>query len=256
MIWAGATYVLLAIVALGLYRVVRERWLPVYFLGLSLRMGGMLFALLPLIVLPVWLVLTQADIPTGFETGAITGTLVATGWIVAFILREYEGARTRDQTRVDVLVALQQEVFSILEKLDERPIMQDATSTQARIVAGGEKASRYHPVPSAESAPVVFQAVANDIKVLKAQTLEPVLRFYAAYSDLQSFIEDFRSPSFSALPVDRRVAAHGVLTKRRVSALIWGLRAIGAVNAALGVQNPNDINRSGQNPDITAASAP
>lgn len=250
----GAAYVALVVVVALLTASARgvSGLFPPFLRGMALRLTVALVLLLPVIVVPVWLVVTRLPIAPEFRTGAVTGTLIATGWIVAFILREYETARARNQTRVDVLVALQQEVFSCLERFDERPIRADAATAQQSITDGGDDpATTYHPLPSSESPPTVFDAVKADIKVIDPDTLEEVLRFYAAYSDLRAFIDDFRSEAFRAMPAARRVGAHEVLTKRREAALVWAIKAMVSINVALGTPNPGRIARSGQNPDIT-----
>ena len=242
-----------AILLLG-YCVLRgvrgPRPLPRYIWSLGTRIAVALVLLLPLIAGPVWIVVAVLDVPSDYRTGAATGTIIATGWVVAFILQQFEGARARDQTRVDVLVALQQEVFSCVERLDERPIRAEADAAQARILA--EEVPPYVPLPASEGPPTVFEAMRVDVKVIDPDTLEEVLRFYAAYSDLRAFIDDFRSEAFRALPPDRMAAAHEVLTERRVAALFWALKALRSINAALGLADPDYVRRSGHNSEITA----
>lgn len=81
-------------------------------------------------------------------------------------------------------------------------------------------------------------------------TLGPILRFYAAYSDLTAMVDDARSEDFAKLAADRRMRAHQRLTQNRKATLFWGLTAIYAINRAMGVRGPGNIPRSGQNPDV------
>ncbi len=233
------------------YGVLRARQGPVprYLRSLVARLSMALVLLLPVIVGPVWVVIAVLDVPPDYRNGAVTGTLLATGWVVTFILSQYEGARSRNQTRIDVLVALQQEVFSCLERLDALPIRAEAEAVQARIAAGAGDETPYHPLPSTETAPSVFDAVKGDMRVIDPDTLEEVLRFYAAYGHLRVFVEDFRSADFRAMDAERRIAAHMMLTQRREGALVWALRALVSINAALGLSGRMPP-RSGLNPEI------
>lgn len=244
-------FLLYPVAVLAGYGVLRARRGPVpnYLRSLVARLSAALVLLLPLIVGPVWVVIAVLDVPPDYRNGAVTGTIVATGWVVTFILSQYEGARLRNQTRIDVLVALQQEVFSCLERLDALPIRAEAEAMQARIAAGAGDDPPYHPVPSTETEPSVFEAVKEDIRVIDPDTLEEVLRFYAAYGHLRAFVEDFRSAEFRAMDADRRIAAHKMLSQRREAALIWALRALVSINEALGLPARMPP-RSGANQDI------
>lgn len=258
-VWAG--YYLVALVVLAAVWAARSGWLgqsprvPRYILSLALRMGGALFALLPLIVLPVWVMAALVQIPADLRTGAVAGTVLATGWLVAFLLREYETARNRHQTRIDVLAALRTEIVTFVTKLDQQNLGAAAKATQQKIRDGGDRRQRYQPVPSTESPPTVYHAVSADMKVVDPETLEVVLRFYAAHSDLRSFIDDFRSEAFAAMTAPRRAQAHADLTQNRRHTLHWGLAALDAIDASLAGHETKHVQRTDKNPDITGRRA-
>lgn len=231
----------------------------IFFVAGGMLLAGVLLrvvlALVPIVALAgslIWFVLVPNQDIGEARTALIAGTVIATGWVATFLAAEYQRARDRNQTQQDVLVALQSEVFAIIEKLDKDAIAADAERVQERIAAGGDGAGAYYPFSVSESPPIVYQAVSGSISVLDAVTLEPVLRFYAAFSELTAVVADVRSAEFRALSADRRVAVHKGLTQNRIATLTWGLRALVAINMSLGANNPRGIPRSGRNPEITA----
>lgn len=254
-LWAAGYLVLMVAAAMVLRAASGPPVVPAYVAALARRMGGALLLLLPVIVIPAWLMTVQVPIPETLRQGAIAGTVIATGWIVTFVIAEYREERLRDEKRRDTLRALRSEIFALVDKLDNVAIAEQAVIVQNRMRAGaglkrGGGEAPYHPFATSESAPIVFSAVAASVPLLEEATVEAVVRFYAEYTDLQALAGDMRSNFARSLPIWRRVALHEQLTRRRRSTLLWGLKAYAAINVELGVPNPNDIPRSGLNPDI------
>lgn len=216
-------------------------------------------ALLPFLVMAaavVWYIVLPSNVPPSTQPALIAGTVIATGWLATFVANEYQRARQRDTTQQDVLLALRSEVFTIVEKLDKNAITDGAAKVQERIREAGDKAPgaavdpAYYPFSASESPATVYQSVSGSISVLEADTLEPVLRFYAAFSELTAMVEDTRSEPFRALVAERRIRMHKELTAHRKATLYWGLRAIATINEELGVERPRNIPRSGKNQDV------
>ena len=160
------------------------------------------------------------------------------------------GASGRGASAGGVLLAVRRGIFAVVEKLDKEPIEESAKKVQGLIEAGGNGTGAYRPFAASESPPIVYQAVSGSIPVLNAETLEPILRFYAAYSDLTAMAEDVRAKDFQSLNAERRVNAHMALTTHRIATLYWGLRAVKVINAEFGDKNPAVFERSGKNPGV------
>ena len=214
-----------------------------------------LLTLVPLVVIAtsiIWFLILPNDELKEVRTPLIVGTVIAMGWLVTFLVSEFQRASDRAQSQYDVLLALRSEIFAVVEKLDKDPIKQRAQTVQDLIKAGGNGNRTYHPFTASESPPIVYQAVSGSIPLLNVEALEPILRFYAAYSDLTAMVEDTRNEEFKSLSFERRIALHKDLVKNRIATLGWGLAAVKAANLALEVLNPEEIGRSGENPRVTA----
>ena len=238
-------------------------WAPRLIRATLLRV---LFALAPLLALAlvlIWSVL----LPDGRITEAvlpalIAGTIVATGWLVTFLVAEYrrlsedEARRTeKEVSRLDTLFALRSEIFALVDKLDNQSIAENARNVQQMIADGdGMDAEgnrvEYYPFSTRESEPIVFNAVSSLVPSLTPSTVDPVLRFYAEYTDMRSMVEDTRTELALSLPPQRRIALHAQLASRRKATLRWGLQALVQINRELGVENPENIQRTGKNADI------
>lgn len=185
----------------------------------------------------------------------IAGAMIALGWLITFLISSYREAEARDQQRRDTLYALRGEIFALVDKLDNQKIRDNAGKVQGKIANGDgvdENGApvEYFPFSTMESEPIVFEAVSSTVPALAEDTVAAVVRFYAEYTDMRKMIEDARSDDAKALSRERRVALHKQLTNRRISTLRWGLRAYIEINKELGAKDPENVNRSGLNPEV------
>lgn len=240
--------VFLALVAvILLYRHRQEREL----LTMLKRGGVVLLPILLVMLLPISLLLFSDSLDVRLRQAGIAGLMIAGGWLASFIFQEERKQRDRKAQELDLLLALRSEVFTVVEKLDKRPITQNAVSVQQKIVLGGDDAgSAYFPFSATESPATVYDAVSGQLHVIAAEALEPVLRFYAAYSELTAIVEDTHRESYGKLNALRRVNLHRELTQQRRATLYWGLRALAAINLRIGVENPEELPRSGFNQEL------
>ncbi len=240
--------VFLALIAvILLYRHRQEREL----LTMLKRGGVVLLPILLVMLLPISLLLFSDSLDVRLRQAGIAGLMIAGGWLASFIFQEERKQRDRKAQELDLLLALRSEVFTVVEKLDKRPITQNAVSVQQKIVLGGDDAgSAYFPFSATESPATVYDAVSGQLHVIAAEALEPVLRFYAAYSELTAIVEDTHRESYGKLNALRRVNLHRELTQQRRATLYWGLRALAAINLRIGVENPEELPRSGFNQEL------
>lgn len=217
------------------------------------RLLAVVFARTVLVLLPVfclaWLVLVELVLPfIGDQAGTslplgglIAGTAIAFGWLATAMVGDFRQALQADETRRDVMQALRGEIFTFVETLDTWSIEGDRKSAKDRIEAGGPLGEggkgAYLVFWTQDSAPLVFQAVAADIKALDAAVLEIVIRFYAVYTDYCTVVADTRTEVVRALPPERQKSMVDVVLSRRELALTWGLTALEALNEALDVQD-------------------
>lgn len=220
-------------------------------LAMLKRGGVVLLPILLVMLLPISLLLFSDSLDVRLRQAGFAGLMIAGGWLASFIFQEERKQRDRHGQELDLLLALRSEIFTVVEKLDKRPITQDAVRVQQKIVLGGDDAlTAYFPFSATESPATVYDAVSGQLHVIAAEALEPVLRFYAAYSELTAIVEDTHRDSYGKLNARRRVNLHRELTQQRRATLYWGLRALAAINLRIGVQQPEDLPRSGYNVDL------
>lgn len=246
--WGGVSLTIAGIFGPAFFIALYFVWAGPLLSGVFLRVLAALIPLVGLAALVIlWIVKGLSD-AVGVKTALITGTVIAAGWIATWLAAEYRRDRDRDQTRREVLYALRSEIFTAFQTLDSIDWRQNAEEIQDKIRDGGDcERTRYHPFVGTESPPIVFQAVSGAINLLPEGTLEPVLRFYSALNDLATLGADMRSDTFAGLDAKRRIGGHVRLTDTRIATLKWAMQSIIAIDAALGVENPERIERSGKN---------
>lgn len=229
------------------------RWGERTVVQMLLRGALVLVPVLAAALVPIIWTMSAGWIDVRLRQGILAGLIIVSGWLAGFLFQEERKQRDRDNRRADTLTALQSEIYNTISKIDNQAITETAQTQQERMLSGGDGPMPYVPFSTSESAPIVFDAVSDAIPLLRTDTIRPVLRFYAEYSDLRTIVEDMRLDEFKALSPERRVAVHKELTRRRIVTLRWGMRALIAVNIALGMTEAEarKIKRSGLNPRIT-----
>ena len=248
-------YVAVACAGALLFRALTGPLRPPRFLPLVLTRAAVGFAALsPFVVGLVWFALEQVDNVPAVLSGAIGGTVVAVGWVVAFGLRQFETLKEREQAAVDTMYVLRAEIFAAVAHLDSTDWESSSKTTQTKIKKGGNaKNTRYMPFTLTESPPVLFRAVSDHFASLPAGTIRPVAEFYTALNDLTTLADDFKRNDFIDLDVDIRVGAHKRITRARLVALQRGINALYALNLELGDRDPDgqdSLPRTGKNPQI------
>jgi hypothetical protein len=245
---AAASAMLALVVVLLLYRRKQVALLSVLGRGVAILLPISLAFLVPIL-----LVLSLPALDVRLKQATIAALIIAAGWVTTFVFQQEREQKLRDDRRQDTLSALQQEIFNVLSKLDSQDIRASAQTQQNRIRNGGFGPYGYVPFSTSESPPIVFDAVSDSIPLLKSETIEPVLRFYAEYADLRTLIQDMKTDEYRGLAPDRRIAVHDALKDRRIVTLKWAMNALVAVNEALGLskEDARALDRSGLNPTIT-----
>ncbi|WP_299615265.1 hypothetical protein [uncultured Tateyamaria sp.] len=233
------------------------RWGERTVVQMLLRGALVLVPVLAAALVPIIWTMSADWIDVRLRQGILAGLVIISGWLAGFLFQEERKQRDRDNRRADTLTALQSEIYNTISKIDNQAITDTARTQQDRMLRGGEGPMAYMPFSTSESAPIVFDAVSDAIPLLRTSTIRPVLRFYAEYADLRTIVEDMRLEEFKTLSPERRVAVHKELTRRRIVTLRWGMRALIAVNIALGMteSEAKNIERSGLNPKITPEGA-
>ncbi|MEM7598880.1 MAG: hypothetical protein AAF382_14395 [Pseudomonadota bacterium] len=225
-------------------------------IALGNSVGRVVFVLAPVsvtlgVVFYFLLLPRYGDVDNDLLRSLLTGLLIAVGWFVTFLASEYREEAQREMRRIDTLVALRAEISTFVFKLDSYDILDSAKRQQDLIrageVLGDGTTAEYMPFSIRESQPIVYGPVSSDIPILKSETVQAVIQFYAEYTDLLSAIEDTRNTLVMQLSRERRVKLHAVLSKRRERSLRSGLKAIAEIDKELPGSEPvqlSDRNRS------------
>lgn len=232
------------VAAAALFRAATGPLRPPAFLGLlAIRVTAVLLVLSPLGVMLLWIALERGQASPTLLPAALAGAVVALGWLVTFILRQYETLEDRDQTRRDTLLALRQEVFTVLETLEKTNWAENAKTVQAKIAnpPGGKTA--FFSFSSTETRPIIFETVAQNLRFMDEVTVGAVVRFYAEFNALRGLIDDTKRQDFRELDAQRRELFHVHLTTQRRNTIFFALRAIYRINVVLGRDDPANIPR-------------
>ena len=129
----------------------------IYLLAAGRLLAGVLWrvllALVPLVAIAatiIWFLILPNEELKEVRTPLIVGTVIAMGWLVTFLVSEYQRASDRAQTQLDVLLALRSEIFAVVEKLDKDPNEESAKKVQGLIEAGGNGTGASPPFAASE----------------------------------------------------------------------------------------------------------
>ena len=205
----------------------RDLYLPLIYQALAVTM---LFV--PLAIWAIWRVLTLDTPPFGLVPGVIGGATVALGWLVASLLRQFESLASLSREREMVMRALREEIFLVFEIFDAVDQEAAGKGTRKQIMDSSDS-DKYMPYPTSISPPVIFNAIGSRVHLIEGGPIEKVTRFYAAYSELASYTEDFRSETIRNLENTRRATAYDILESRRGATLLTAYEAVRALDDAL-----------------------
>ncbi|MCA8880173.1 MAG: hypothetical protein KDA73_09490 [Rhodobacteraceae bacterium] len=193
------------------------------------------------------------DVPPGDQwrvaQAVVAGGVVALGWIVTFAVQEYRRAEERADRVRDTLLALTEEIFTALDRLDAHDIAGEARDAQKKILSG-EGEHPYRPFSISQSPPTIYESVSDSVALLPPGVLEPVVRFYAFYSDLTTIIEDTHRADHALLASKRRKALHEELTRVRAGTLYWAVRGLIAINREVRTKRRQKVPISSRNRDV------
>jgi hypothetical protein len=242
-IWVAAYLVLLVAGAMTVRAVAGWPRPPAFLRVLVTRVAIVLLALSPLGVLILWFALDVGAGEPALLQAAAAGSVVAAGWLVTFVLRQYETMQERDQTARDTLAALREEIFTVLETLERTDWLGSSREMQALIRTPPEGQTAFFPFSSSERRPLVYETLAPNLLILDEVTTRAVVRFHAEFSDLRALVEDTKRADFKELLPERRAGFHVHLTTQRRNTIFFALRAIYRINLVLGTAQPEEIPR-------------
>lgn len=195
---------------------------------------------------------------TELRGALIAGSVIASGWLVTFLVSEYQREQERETMRQDTLAVLQYEIFAVLEKLDKRSLSASEGAVADQLKDGFEAIQPdeigpprpYHPFTASESQPVIYNALSTNISKLSERTMRPIVMFYASYSDVAAMAQDSRSEAFHALSNRRKSLFYRDLASHRRALFIWGVRALVAIGQEIQIKNPEIVNLSDRNQSL------
>jgi hypothetical protein len=137
------------------------------------------------------------------ETAVIGIIGAVVGILLSNVLRLYLDWRNRLERIRDIQTALQAEIRSHRETLEEYG---DAGFAEAMTRRLSEEAG-YVPLVTRKGDAQIFAAIVSDIHILPASVIDPVVVYYRQWRSIGAFVEDLRSDAFGSLPPTRKVEA-------------------------------------------------
>lgn len=166
-----------------------------------------------LIVVPVILVVvaigsvvaSQAEVDLRIRQAAIAAVVVASGWVVSFLLQEYRRADERDERIRDMHRAIYADVASYIEALQgPEALSRDLQVYLDRL----EVNPSWVPVLSPPRHSKMFTALSGQIHVLPRVTIDLIVLFYSQIETIAAFVDNMNGDRFTALEADRRAVAY------------------------------------------------
>jgi len=163
----------------------------------------------------------------------LAGGVVALGWLVTFGVQEYRRDADYRRRQIDVMTALQAEIYDILLQAAETDTRQQGREL-ANDIAIGKNGEPYHVFSPTAKEMVAFAALAEHLDVLPDKTVQPIVAFYTQTNDLRQFSIDLQRPDHHALSAVRRSAVYDTYVQMRVRSEALGHQALAAINDELG----------------------
>lgn len=175
------------------------------------------------------------------QQALIAAIVIATGWMVAFAVREVRHELDRQDLVRDVLEALRSEIWDYFQKaalVDLRV----ACRTTCRAIMRADPTQPYKPFIPKVSEPVVFQSVGEGLQAIPSDLMGRVVSFYSQLSDERAYTEDLQRDSLVELqPQKRRARIYQTHFEIRHTAKIYAARALVEIDAYLGVRTPSKV---------------
>jgi hypothetical protein len=131
----------------------------------------------------------------------VSGLVSVFGWFATFYIGLRRDRMLRDEKVHDFQIALRAEISSDLLTM--------VVADRAMFLADVENRYRSEPgysaiIPHMASNPI-FGAILEEIYLLPAEVIEPVVHYERLRETLERFVADMREPSFSALSAERQM---------------------------------------------------
>lgn len=162
---------------------------------------------------------------------AIVGIVGAfIGILLTNVLRVYFDWRNRRERVRDIQTALQAEIRSHREALEEYEDAEFSNAIVNRLLTEGA----YAPLITRKGDAQIFGAVVGDVHILPGNVIDPVVVYYRQWRSLGAFVEDLRSETFAALPAARKVEAFRDYLDMGSYAIDLADNALAAIAGSLG----------------------
>jgi len=199
--WMIAALVAVVFVVLAVVFVPRRR----SFLRL---LPGLFLIVVPVILLVGGIgsvIAAQDTVDLRIRQAAIAAMVVASGWVVSFLLQEYRRADERDERIRDMHRAIYADVASYLEALESQVVLdQQLQGFLDRLAAD----KTYVPVLSPPRRSQMFTALSGQVHVLPRATIDLIVLFYSQVETTAEFVGNMNTDRFAGLSADRRKLAY------------------------------------------------
>lgn len=169
---------------------------------------GLFLILIPVVLLvgaAGSVIAQQEGMDLRIRQAAIAALVVASGWVVSFLLQEYRRADERDERIRDMHRAIYSDVASFLEALESPGALHAGLMVHLDRLT---EDPAYVPVLSPPRRSQMFQALSGQIHVLPRVTIDLIVLFYSQVENTAEFVANMNADRFVALPADRRAVAY------------------------------------------------
>jgi len=162
----------------------------------------------------------------------IAGSVVASGWVITFLLQEYRFYRERSERVNDMQRAIYAEIRACLDgQLKRDDLQKYGNEMIARMRDAADEEETYIPLIPSETNNIVFISIISEVYVLPTASIDPVVLYYSQLAAIDALISDLRSEAFEKLSPDRRIAMYRDYISLKVEAIRLG------EDALLGIEN-------------------
>jgi hypothetical protein len=199
--WVIAAVIAVVFIVLAVLFVPRRR----SFLRL---LPGLFLIVVPVIVLVggiVSVIAAREEIDLRIRQAAIAAMVVASGWVVSFLLQEYRRADERDERIRDMHRAIYADVTSYLEALESTAVLERQCRDFLKRLA---EDATYVPVLSPPRRSQMFTALSGQVHVLPRATIDLIVVFYSQLETTAEFVTNMNTDRFASLSADRRKLAY------------------------------------------------
>lgn len=169
---------------------------------LALRVTTVLLFVAAIVAFPLFAIASNSSLKTGISQALIAATVVASGWLVTFLVQEYREESERQRRRIDVQRAVRTEIELHYRDVEDT----DWNGLKSRMDADFTNDKAYRPFIPRRERDRYFSVVIDSIDLLSDTQIVDVMRYYELVGRLELMNADLRSENYEEMGTDRKKA--------------------------------------------------